>query len=47
MAAYKSDAVHSATKELMAALDQEEASVVKQQREKAQPVERHYQLSPE
>jgi lysophospholipase L1-like esterase len=47
MAAFKSDAVHSATKDLLSALDAEEAAVVHQLRAAAQPIERHYQLSPE
>jgi lysophospholipase L1-like esterase len=47
MANFKSDGVQTATKNLMSALDEEEAAVVHKQRAAAQPVERHYELSPQ
>jgi lysophospholipase L1-like esterase len=46
MASSKSDRVQAAVKELIAALDEEEASVVQQQRAAAKPVEHRYSLSP-
>jgi hypothetical protein len=44
MASYKSPAVVSATENLMAVLDKEEAITVQQQRAAAQPVEHKYEL---
>jgi lysophospholipase L1-like esterase len=46
MATFKADRIQSATKELMTALDEEEAGVVARQRAAAQPVEHRYELSP-
>jgi lysophospholipase L1-like esterase len=46
MASFKSDDVQEATKSLMAALDKEEAGVVKKQRAAAQPKEHQFELKP-
>lgn len=43
----KSPRVQNATKELVAALDEEEAELVKQQRAVAQPVSHRYELAPQ
>jgi lysophospholipase L1-like esterase len=45
LARYKSDRTQNATKELLAALDEEEAGVVQKQRAAAQPVEHRYELT--
>jgi len=47
LASYKSESMQAATKNLMAALDEEEGVLVKQQRAAAQPLERHYELTPQ
>jgi len=47
LAGFKSDQVQSATKHLLAALDEEEATVIQQQRAAAQPVEHRYALTKE
>ena len=46
LASFKSDRIQTATKDLMAALDDEESSLVQQQRAAAQPVEHRFDLSP-
>ena len=46
MAGAKSDRVQAATKELIAALDEEEVAVTQQQRAAARPVARKYSLTP-
>jgi hypothetical protein len=46
LASFKSSRLQSATKELMAALDDEEKAVEQQQRAAAQPVEHRYSLTP-
>jgi lysophospholipase L1-like esterase len=46
LASFKSDRVQTATKDLMTALDEEEAELIKQQRAAAQPVEHRFELSP-
>jgi lysophospholipase L1-like esterase len=47
LAGYKAERVKSAVKDLMAALDEEEAGVVAQQRAAAQPVQHRYELTPQ
>ena len=47
MASYKSPKVAGATAGLMAALDEEEADVVRRQRAAAQPVDHTYELAPQ
>lgn len=46
LAAYPAERVQRSGKELLAALDQEDAAVVKQQRTAAQPIARKYELLP-